>query len=94
MSMQFESPEERMRQRGERMTSPEEQAGLKRLQAEAFEAITTCVYCSQPMTFRQWCAHIVDCTRRMYNDRERFRPTDRRAEPIRVGRCCGHEYAI
>ena len=60
-----------MRQRGERMTSPEEQAGLKRLQAEAFEAITTCVYCSQRMTFRQWCDHIVDCTRRLYNDRER-----------------------
>ena len=51
MSMQFESPEERMRQRGERMTSPEEQAELKRLQQEAFEKITTCVYCSQPMTF-------------------------------------------
>ncbi len=69
-----------MRQRGERMTSPEEQAELKRLQQEAFEKITTCVYCSVPMTVRNWCAHIVDCTRRLYNDRERVAAISRALE--------------
>jgi hypothetical protein len=57
---------------------PEEE--IRRLQQEAFATLTTCVYCSQPMTFRQWCAHIVDCTRRLYNDRERVAAISRALE--------------
>ena len=56
---------------GGRCLNPVPEEELKRLQQEAFEKITTCVYCSVPMTVRNWCAHIVDCTRRLYNDRER-----------------------
>ena len=36
---------------GGRCLNPVPEEELKRLQQEAFEKITTCVYCSQPMTF-------------------------------------------
>ena len=65
---------------GGRCLNPVPEEERKRLQQEAFEKITTCVYCSVPMTFRQWCAHIVDCTRRLYNDRERVAAISRALE--------------
>ena len=65
---------------GKRYVNPGPEEERKRLQQEAFEKITTCVYCSVPMTFRQWCAHIVDCTRRLYNDRERVAAISRALE--------------
>ena len=65
---------------GKRYVNPGPEEERKRLQQEAFEKITTCVYCSVPMTVRNWCAHIVDCTRRLYNDRERVAAISRALE--------------
>ena len=65
---------------GGRFVNPVPEEELKRLQAEAFEKVMTCMYCSRQMTFRQWCAHIVDCTRRLYNDRERVAAISRALE--------------
>ena len=65
---------------GKRYVNPGPEEERKRLQQEVFEKITTCVYCSVPMTVRNWCAHIVDCTRRLYNDRERVAAISRALE--------------